>query len=146
MSFVTGPVAPESNPPIEPQFYHPSRFAIAAISLGATTTVTTIESDFGVDNDYVIGQQVRFLIPYFYGTYQLNQQTGLVISIPGVNQVTVNIDTSRNYNAFIPSPTFGPTQPQLIPIGDVNTGAINANGRTLNGTTIPGAFYNSSPF
>lgn len=142
---LNGPQAPENNPPIQPQFFQPSRFVISAIVLGTSTTVTTIQSDFGVDNDFVIGQHVRFLIPNFYGTVQLNEQTGVVTAIPGFNQVTVDIDTSRNYNAFIPSPAYGPTKPQLIPIGDINSGTINANGRILNGTTIPGAFRNISP-
>jgi len=145
MTFVTGPIAPESNPPIEPQFFVPDNFVIIGISLGQTTTVTLADTFYGSSPNFVIGQQVRFVIPSFYGAAPLNGQTGLVVSLPSASQVTVAIDTSRDYNAFIPSPSYGPTSPQLIPIGDVNTGTINSSGRTNNGTYIPGAFINISP-
>lgn len=144
-AFNSGPIAPQRNPPIHPEFYQPSEFVITAIGLGASTTVTTAVSPFGVANNYVVGQLVRFIIPPTFGTTQLNQQTGYVISIPGANQVIVNINTSQNYNAFIASPTYGPTPPQLIPLGDINSGAINSTGRTANGTYIPGSFINISP-
>lgn len=133
----SGPQAPERNPPINPQYYQPSNFKITAIALGSTTTVTT-----AVNQNYVIGQQVKFLIPFNYGTTQLNGQQGLVVNIPSANQVTVNINSS-NYNAFsTPSQTF--TYPQIIAIGDVNTGAINPNGPNMS-TVIPGSFIDISP-
>jgi hypothetical protein len=147
MSFpvLQGPQAPESNPPIQPQYYKPSEFVITAITPGVATTVTTATSPFGVSNNYVIGQLVRFVMPSAYGMRQLDQKTGYVIALPGLNQVTVNINTLNNYDSFISSPSYGPTKPQLIPVGDVNSGIINASGRISNGTTIPGAFINISP-
>jgi hypothetical protein len=134
-----GPYAAENNPPIEPQYYAPSRFEITAITLGVSTTITT-----NVDHNYVIGQQIRLLIPFFYGSYQLDEQTGFVTSIPNPNQVVVDIN-SLNANAFIPTPTFGPTPPQIVAIGDINSGAINDDGRMNNLTFIPGSFINISP-
>jgi hypothetical protein len=135
-----GPIAPESNPPINPQYYEPSRFAIENITLGTTTLVETT-----VDHNYVIGQLVRTLIPFGYGTTQLNGQQGYVISIPAANEVVINID-STNYTAFSGSFTRNLTQPQIIAIGDVNSGVpSNSNGRVLNGTAIPGSFINISP-
>lgn len=142
---LNGPQAPESNPPIEPQFFVPNNFTITAIALGRSTTVTLANTFYGSSPNYVIGQQVRFLIPSFYGASPLSGQQGLVIALPAANQVTVNIDTSINYNAFKPTPSYGPTPPQLLPIGDVNTGTINSSGRLNNGTFIPGAFINISP-
>lgn len=142
MSFVIGPIAPQNNPPIEPQWFQPSVFTITAITRGTSTTVTTAPA-FEVDNNYVIGQQVRFNIPSFYGIPQLNGQDAFVIALPGSNQFTVNIDSTK-YNAFIPSPTYGPTAPQVVALGDVNTGPINT-GRTNNGLTIQGTFINISP-
>lgn len=149
-----GPQAPENNPPIEPQWYQPSVFPITAISFGTSTTVTT-GTAFGVSNNYVIGQVVRFNIPKAYGAQQLDGQTGNVIAIPGANQVTVGINTSQGYNAFVPSPSYGPTPPQIAAIGDVNTGPINStiipiNSRPTNRTIeqqtfIPGSFINISP-
>lgn len=142
MSFVIGPIAPQNNPPIEPQFFQPSVFKITAISTGIITTVTTAPA-FGVDNNYVIGQQVRFNIPSFYGIPQLNGQDAFVVGLPGANQFTVSVNSTK-YNAFISSPPYGPTAPQVAAMGDVNTGPINT-GRTNNGLTIEGTFINISP-
>lgn len=138
---LNGPIAPERNPTPTPQYYQPSEFTITALSLGSTTTVTTKGNV-----NYVIGQQVRFLIPKFYGTFQLNNLDGYVTSVPSANQVTVNINSS-NFNAFIASPTYGPTPPQIISIGDVNSGQLISTGRsqTQIQTGIPGAFINISP-
>jgi hypothetical protein len=134
-----GPYAPYNNVPIEPQYFQPSRFVISAITLGKTTTVTT-----SVNHNYVVGQEVRLLIPSYYGSFQLNEQTGLVTSIPAVNQVVLNIN-SIGSNAFIPSPSYGPTPPQIIAIGEINSGQINSSGRVNNITYIPGSFINISP-
>lgn len=136
--FFNGPIAPERNPPINPQFYQPSVFFISAISLGHTTTVST-----SVNHNYVIGQIIRLLIPPTYGSYQLNELTGNVIAIPAANQVTVDID-SRNANAFISSPSYGPTKPQIVAVGDVNRGPISSTGRNQQ-TFISGSFINISP-
>lgn len=143
---LNGPQAPESNPPIEPQYFQPSEFVITAITFGPQTVVTVAISPFGVNNNYVIGQLVRFVISETYGTYQLNGKVAYVTALPALNQIQVNINTTQNYNAFVSAPSYGPTKPQLIPVGDVNTGQINAMGRIGNGITIPGAFINTSPF
>ncbi len=134
---IFGPIPPESNPPINPQFYKPSVFTISAIALGQTTTVTT-----STNQNYVIGQAVRLLIPEAYGAFQLNGQTGNVIAIPAPNQVVVTIN-SANANAFQIGSTTTPAQ--IIAIGDVNTGPINANGPSQTSTLIPGSFQDISP-
>jgi len=139
-----GPIAPENNPAIMPQYYQPSRFVISAISLGQTTTITT-----SVDHNYVIGQQVRIIIPPTYGTRELNEQDPYVIAIPSANQVTVNV-VSQNYFPFIASPAYGPTPPAILAIGDINTGIISTTGRAQANnnnalTSIPGTFINISP-
>lgn len=138
--FDVGPIAPERNPPIEPQYYEPSRFVISGLTLGATTTVTTTE-----DHNYVIGQLVKLLIPSSYGSIQLNEQTGYVTQIPAANQVVTTI-YSVGANAFNSSvPSWATTKAQILAIGDVNTGYINPTGRTTTTTTIPGTFINISP-
>ena len=137
--FIPGPIAPESNPPINPQYYQPSVFFISEITLGPTTTVTT-----SVNHNYVIGQNVRLLIPQFWGAAQLNGQQGLVISIPSADEVILNI-YSVGVDAFISSPIYGATKPQIIAIGDNNSGPINASGRFSTSTIIPGSFINISP-
>ena len=140
---ISYPIPPYSNPPIEPQFFQPRQFFIAAISLGVTTTVTTT-----VNHDYVIAQQVRLLIPNRYGSRGLNERTGYVIAIPAANQVTIDIN-SNGIDAFIPTPTFLPfeskTLPQILAIGDVNFGIISSTGRIVPSTNIPGSFINISP-
>lgn len=135
---IRGPVALYANVAIEPQFYKPRRYIITAISLGTTTIVTT-----SVIHDYVIGQQVRLLIPVGYGCIQLNEQFGYVISIPSTTQVEIAINSYLNVDPFI---TASLAQvPQILAIGDVNTGAINATGRSNTGTFIPGSFLDISP-
>jgi hypothetical protein len=134
-----GPVPPENNPPINPQYYQPSLFFISAIALGNSTTVTT-----SVNHNYVIGQLVRLLIPPTYGSFQLNEQQGYVTSIPSANQVVVNINSTQA-NAFVPSPTYGPTPPQIVAVGDQSSGQISATGNVQIKTYIPGSFINISP-
>ena len=138
MTIITGPVPPYSNPPIHPEYYVPRRYVISAIVLGVATLITT-----SIDHDYVIGQQIRLLIPSFYGSFQLNNRQGTVISIPMNNQVYVDINSAQNVNTFISSPAYGPTAPQIIAIGDFNSGQINT-GRSNNLTYIPGSFINIS--
>lgn len=139
MNFVdNGPVPPENNPPINPQYYEPSRFQIAAIGLGSSTLVTTT-----VDHNYVLGQLVRLLIGQTNGSIQLNEVPGYVINIPAANQVVLNIYSS-NANPFIPATSSSQSIPQIIAIGDINTGNVNM-GRTNNGLSPPGSFINISP-
>jgi hypothetical protein len=135
---ISYPIPPYSNVPIESDFYQPSQFFISNITLGQMTLVTTT-----INMNYVVGQLVRLLIPSSFGCIELNQREGFVFSIPAPNQVEVGIDSSQNVSAFTASSAS--TQPQIIPIGDVNTGSINASGRLMNKTFIPGSFINISP-
>jgi hypothetical protein len=105
--------------------------------LGQTTTVTTT-----VNHNYVIGQLVRLIVPFRFGTRQLNEQEGYVITIPAPNQVVLNI-SSVGFDPFVPSNAT--TQPQIMAVGDINSGVQNATGRTNTGTFIPGSFINISP-
>ena len=136
--FELGPVPPFNNVPIAPQYFIPQAFFISAITLGQTTTVTTT-----VNMDYVIRQQVRLLIPKSSGCRQLNNLIGYVIDIPAPNQVVIDIDSSKNVNQFTTS--TAKTQPQIIAIGDINSGVINRFGPHHLGTFIPGSFINISP-
>ena len=142
-SVFPGPIAPQNNPEIEPQWFQPSAFTISALSYALVTTVTVLPA-FDVDANYVVGQAVRFVIPPEFGAKELNGQQGYVLSILGTNQFTVNINTSQGYSAFIPSPTHSTTLPKILAIGDVNSGPINTS-RNNNGTTIAGTFQNISP-
>lgn len=137
-SVVSYPIPAYSNVPINAQFYVPNFFDISALALGVNTTVTT-----SIDHNYVVGQLIRLLIPGTFGSWQLNEKTGYVLSIPAADQVVVSID-STYASAFINGPTTGPSVAQILAIGDVNTGVTNT-GRSNNGTFIPGSFINVSP-
>jgi hypothetical protein len=134
---ISYPISAYQNPPINPQYYQPSVFNISAISMGQNTTVTT-----SVNHNYVVGQLIRLLIPQAYGSYQLNEQSGFVTSVPAVNQVVVNI-LSNNASPFINAGTNTPAQ--IVAVGDVNTGAQNANGPSHYSTILPGSFIDISP-
>jgi len=135
---ISYPIPPYSNVPIQANFYEPSQFFISTVSLGQVTTVTTT-----VNHNYFVGQLVRLLIPPQFGCVQLNQQTGYVLSIPAANQVTVTINSSQNVDAFKTSTAA--TQPQIVAVGDINTGVTNSNGPFNESTFIPGSFINISP-
>lgn len=137
MTVISFPIPPYSNVPINAEFYEPSQFFISAITLGNPTVITTT-----VNNNYVVGQLVRLIIPPTFGTRQLNEQTAYVVSIPASNQVAVSIN-SLNYDSFISSSST--TQPQILAIGDINSGTTNNSGRSNTGTFIPGSFINISP-
>lgn len=135
---ISYPVPLFANLPIRSDYYIPQRFVIENVTLGTTTLVETTE-----DHDYVIGQECRLNIPPTFGCRQLNQVTGLVISIPDTDEVVLNIDSSRNVDPYIASSANTPAQ--IVGIGDINLGAINSEGRRNNGTFIPGSFINISP-
>lgn len=134
---VTGPQPYENNPSIQPQNYQPSQFVISSVTLGQTTTITT-----NTDLNYVVGQLVRLLIPYGYGCTQLNEKTGYVLSIPSSNQVVISIDSSRNVDAFKTSTNR--QYPQILAIGDINSGIQSSTGVNIPTTNIPGAFIDIS--
>lgn len=133
---ISFPIPAYANVPIEAQFYKPSQFFISTIILGITTLVTTT-----VNNDYVIGQQVRLLIPPSFGCYQLNNTFGYVISILSSTQVEVSINS---YGGTPFQTSTATTQPQILAIGDINSGQTNSNVVNSN-LNIPGSFQNISP-
>ncbi len=138
MTAFPGPTPPYTNPPIQPQYYQPSLFFISNIALGVTTTVTTTEN-----MNYVVGQLVRLFVPPTFGTRQISGMTGYVIDIPAPNQVIININ-SLNMNEFVNSTAT--TKPQIVAVGDINSGIISSTGPVNATTNIPGSFINISPF
>jgi hypothetical protein len=82
------------------------------------------------------------LIPQGYGTIQLSNQSGYVISIPNTNQVIINI-SSLGMDAFVNGAR--PTVAQILAIGDINSGILSITGNTNVSTYIPGSFINISP-
>lgn len=137
---ITYPTPAYQNTVPEPEFYQPSRYVIEDIDLGVETTITTTE-----DHNYVIGQECRLLIPASFGSYQLNEVKGYVLSIPQSDQVVLSIDSSRNVDAYIAASVTYPSVAQIIAVGDYNSGQQNTQGRTNQLTYIPGSFINISP-
>lgn len=134
---ISYPIPAYSNVPIEAQYYQPSRFVISGVTLGQTTIVTTTE-----DVNYVLGQQVRLIIPPTFGCRQLNEKTGYVLSLPADNEVEISIDSAGGDPYQASSAT---TVAQILAIGDINQGATNATGRVDTSTFIPASFINISP-
>lgn len=137
--YFTGPIAPYRNVPVEPEYFQPSVFAISSIGRGTTTVITT-----DTDNNYVVGQLVRFTMPAAFGIRQINEQLAYVIQVTSLTQFVVDLDSSQ-FDPFIPSPAYYTTLPQVMAVGDINSGVISQNGRAISLTTIPGGFQNISP-
>lgn len=134
---LNGPQPLYNNPPIEPQYFKPSRFVITGIVLGNTTLVTT-----SINHNYTIAQECRLIIPQGYGCRQLNEVTGFVISIPNTNQVILDIN-SLGGDPFISANLR--QEPAILAIGDINEGSINRRGPKHTHPFIPGSFRNISP-
>ncbi len=145
---------------------------ISAITLGATTTIVTT-----APHNFVPGQEIAFRIPSQWGTIQLNSLPNVII--PGspiygyVKSVTSSTEfvcsiNSSSYTAFNvnqPFLNFKENFPQVVAVGDVNTGGYPYIGgdlypspkvfngfvssttdgiKTINGPAIAGAFYNAT--
>lgn len=147
-----------------PFLYAPGVSVITAVSTGTTTTVTTT-----APHNLVVGQEVAFRIPSNYGIIELNSLPntalpgspiyGYVTSVGSSTQVTVNIN-STSYTAYsnnvavasVPGLSF----PQMLAVGDVNTGGVAYSGgalypspvvngsSTINGPAISGSFVNNT--
>lgn len=137
MSIVSYPTPLYTNPPINPQYYQPRKYDISNITRGQTTVVTT-----DGDNDYVVGQEVRLIIPPGFGIRQLNNRTGFVLSLPSSNQVELDIDSTAMDNFVDPGSI---DSAQILAIGDINTGMINTIKTQVPAPYIPGSFINISP-
>ena len=143
-----------------PFLYAPGVSDIVAITVGATTVVTT-----SAPHNFVVGQEVAFRIPSPYGTTQLNSLPNVVIPgspiygfvtvVNSATQVTVNIN-STGYTAFafptVAQVLVGLASAQILAVGDNNSGSglfgftsPTVNGvSTINGPAIAGAFVNNT--
>ena len=151
-----------------PYLYLPGVDFISAITTGVTTTVTTT-----TDHNFVVGQEIAFRIPNAYGITQLNSLPNNVV--PGspiyayVTAVTANNVFVCNFNStgFTPFATnqsvasmVGQSLPQVVAVGDVNSGGTAYSGGalypspsfptfsggapTINGPAISGAYVNNT--
>lgn len=148
-----------------PNLYAPNVGVISALTLAATTTVTTT-----APTNIQVGQEVAFRIPPSWGPIQLNSLPntmipgspiyGFVTAVNSATQFVVNIN-STGYTAFTPNQAFavqGLTFPQVVAVGDNNSGSnqfgfnspafYNGFGtgtvNSINGPAIAGAFSNNT--
>ena len=148
-----------------PYLYAPGVAFIEAITTGTTTTVVTT-----APNNFVVGQEIAFRIPQSWGTTQLNSlpnlvtpgkpRYGYVLSVTNSTTFVCSFN-STGYTAFNTNQTVasvpGLTFPQVVAVGDVNTGGVQlsagsplypspvVNGfNTINGPAIQGAFVNNT--
>jgi len=152
-----------------PDLYLPGDSIISAITLGATTSISTT-----AQHQLHVGQEVGFRIPSVWGTSELNELPnviipgspiyGYVVSVTDLQNVVVNIN-SASYTAFNSNLAFassGRSFAQMVPVGDVNSGgvrissgsqlypppqysyAVNDDSSTINGPAIFGSYVNNT--
>lgn len=165
---------------LHPYLYFPGVSFISNITTGATTTIDTTSA-----HNFVVGQQIAFRIPVIdgvvpaaWGTTELNSLPNnvipgspiyaYVISVTDYNTVVVNFNSTgfTAFNSNIPVANVpGLSYPQIVPVGDVNTGAVQISSgsalypppysfpigntsasfvNTINGPAIMGAFVNNT--
>ena len=153
---------------LNPYLYLPGVTFISAINTSTSLITTT------TNHNYVVGQEVAFRIPSAWGTTQLNSLPnnsipgspiyGYVTAVNSNTTFTVNISMT-GYTAFNPNVTIAQVQaglsfPQVVAVGDVNTGGVQYSGgalypspvfptatsgvSTINGPAIQGAFVNNT--
>jgi hypothetical protein len=137
---ISYPIPVYQNLPIHAEFYQPNVFVIERVQRGITTLVTTV-----LPTNFVVGQEIRLLIPPIFGSIELNGKTGFVLSFTSPTIMEVSIDSSQNVTVYDITAVATIQNAQVVAVGDVNTGSINTNGLTNQGTFIPGAFINISP-
>ena len=81
---------------------------INAITLGTTTTF-----GFTANHNFSAGENVSFRVSKPYGTQELNNKKGTILSLTS-NTITVNLD-STNYTPFIYPVSGRNTPPVCVP-------------------------------
>lgn len=134
-----------------PYLYVPGVSYISAITLGATTTITTTAA-----HNFVVGQAVGFRIPTLYGTTELNTLPNdtvpgssvyyYVQSVVSPTSVIVNA-MSTGFTAFTNNVTVAKTPglnfPQIYAVGTVNQGGWPYTGGDLFPSPIVGGVFTS---
>lgn len=151
-----------------PFLYEPGTAFISAINLGGANVVVTTTAP----HCFVVGQEIAFRIPPAYGSVQLNSLPDS--QIPGspiyyyVTAVSSNTVFTCNalsagvtaFNSNQPvSSVPGLSFPQVVAVGDINSGGVQYSGgalypspviptfsgaSTINGPAIQGAYINNT--
>lgn len=172
-----------------PYLYFPGATVISAITApnGTTIPTGTVQVDTANSHNFVVGQEIAFRIPTQYGSVQLNSLPniptpgspiyGYVDQVTDYNTVIVRTPFSAAFTAFnsnqtVASVTQGLSFPQIVAVGDVNTGGVQISGgsplypspysvpfgngntavngvltnrtNTINGPAIQGAYVNNT--
>ena len=150
-----------------PFLYLPGQNFITAINTTTNLITTT------TNHNYVVGQQVAFRIPTAWGSTQLNSLPDVIIPgspiyyyVSAVNSNTTftvagNLTGVTAFTENVPvAQVPGLTPPQVVAVGDVNSGGFPYTGgslypsptfptftgglQTINGPGIAGAFVNNT--
>lgn len=82
------------------------------LNITAITNAVRSQVTVNTSNTYVVGQVVRFSVPYDYGMFQINGLSGQILSVNNTNLIfIVDVNTS-NFDVFT-SPT-GLAQPATL--------------------------------
>jgi hypothetical protein len=157
-----------------PYLYAPNQAIITGVNVtanqqftGAANTIQTAAA-----HNFQIGQEVAFRIPNAWGTTQLNSLPDVLIPgspiyyyVIAVTQTTFTVAQSlTGFTAFNPNQLYlgARTFPQVVPVGDINTGGTLYSGGnlypsplvygssgtspapTINGPAILGSFVNNT--
>ena len=90
--------------------FTPRFFYIIAITLGVRTVL-----QFSTDHDYVLGEYVSTRVSQPYGTKELNNVRGKIISLTS-DTVTIDVD-SNGFTPFIYPVSGKNTPPVCVPAG-----------------------------
>lgn len=151
-----------------PYLYCPEQAVITAVNT-STNVITTAAA-----HNFQVGQEVAFRIPSVWGSTQLNSLPNVLIPgspnyyyVTAVTQNTFTVSASlAAVTAFNPNQAFtsfpGLKLPQVVPVGDINSGGsaytggalypspqvysgyTNSQAPTINGPAIQGSFINNT--
>ena len=127
-----------------PYLYFPGSTVISAITApnGTTIPTGTVQVDTASAHNFVVGQEVAFRIPSLYGSVELNSLPniptpgspiyGYVDQVTDYNTVIVRTPFAAAFTAFNSNQTVssvpGLSFPQIVAMGDVNTGGVQISG------------------
>lgn len=108
-----------ANQYLPPVIQIPSSLLITAITQANPMVITVAIGNVSTEvNTYIVGMNVKLLVPQTYKMYQANNLVGTIMSING-SEFTLNLDSSQ-FDAFV-IPTGNVEQPATIaPFGSRN--------------------------
>lgn len=96
---------------VQDPLFLPAMRQIASITKAQQAVITTT-----FDHQYTVGAIVRIIVPEGYGMPQINNQTGIILSVTP-DTFVIDIDTSQ-YDVFADTMTSDQI-PQVVPSGEI---------------------------